>query len=167
MNTQVSCLPMAFAHSAATTEESTPPDNPRITRSPPTCARMAATASSMMESIVQLASRPQMPNRKLRKSSSPCGVWRTSGWNCVAYKRRSAHSIDATGHVAVEAVTAKPAGTSATASRWLIHTVCSTGVSPYSADAPSSRRVKEAAPYSPASVWPTVPPSVTAMICCP
>ena len=128
---------------------------------------MAATASSMMESIVQLASRPQMPNRKFLSSWSPCGVWRTSGWNCVAYRRRSAHSIEATGHTSVEAVTANPAGTSDTASRWLIHTVCSTGVSPYSEDAPSSRRVKGAAPYSPFSVWPTVPPSVTAIICWP
>ena len=108
MNTQVSCLPIAFAHSAATTEESTPPERPRITRSLPTCSRMAATASSMMESIVQLASRPQMPNRKFLSSWSPCGVWRTSGWNCVAYSRRSAHSIEATGHTSVEAVTVKP-----------------------------------------------------------
>ncbi len=108
-----------------------------------------------------------MPNRKFLNSSSPCGVWRTSGWNCVAYSRRSPHSIEATGHVSVEAVTAKPAGTASTASRWLIHTVCSAGVSPYRSDVPLSRRVSAAAPYSPASVWPTVPPNVTAMICCP
>ena len=56
---------MAFAHSAATTEESTPPERPRITR-PPTCARMAA-----MESMFQFASSPQTPNRKFFSSSLP------------------------------------------------------------------------------------------------
>ena len=57
---------MAFAHSAATTEESTPPERPRITRPPPTCARMAA-----MESMFQFASSPQTPNRKFFSSSLP------------------------------------------------------------------------------------------------
>ena len=158
---------MAFAQSAATTDESTPPESPKITRASPTCARIASTASSMMESIFHDGSSPHTPNRKFRSSSSPHTVCRTSGWNCVAYSRRSAHSIDATGHTSVEAVTTKPSGTSATASRWLIHTVCSTGVSPYSREAPSSQRRNAAAPYSPTSVCPTVPPSVTAMICCP
>ena len=128
---------------------------------------MAAIESSMMESIVQSGESPQILNRKLLSSSLPNGVWRTSGWYCVAYSLRSAHSIEATGHTSVLAVTTNPSGTRLTASRWLIHTVCSAGVSPYSALAPSSQRVSGAGPYSPFSVWPTSPPSVTAMICWP
>ena len=67
--------------------------------------------------------------------------------------------------IAVLDVMVNPSGTLATASRWLIHTVCSSGV-------PSSRRdgatrVIVAGPYSPASVCPTTPPRSTAMICCP
>ena len=90
------------AHSAATTVESTPPESPRITRSSPTCARIAATESSMIESIVQLGSSPQMSKRKLREHLvADTAVWRTSGWNCVAYSPRSAHSMDATGHTSV------------------------------------------------------------------
>ena len=73
------------------------------------------------------------------------------------------HSIEATGHTSVAAVTAKPSGTRLTASRWLIHTVCSVGVPPYSKDGavPSrpSRRVSGAGPYSPFSVCPTSPPA--------
>ena len=45
-NTQVSWSPIARWISAAATDESTPPDRPRITSSPPTCARIAATASA-------------------------------------------------------------------------------------------------------------------------
>ena len=44
--TQVSWSPMARWISAAATDESTPPERPRITSSPPTCARIFATASS-------------------------------------------------------------------------------------------------------------------------
>ena len=73
--------------------------------------------------------------------------------------------MEATGQVSVVDVTAKPAGTSLTASRWLIQTVCSAGVSPKMRDAPA--RVMWAGPYSPLSVWPTAPPSFTAMICWP
>ena len=70
-----------------------------------------------------------------------------------------------TPQIAVLDVMVNPSGTLATASRWLIHTVCSSGV-------PSSRRdgaprVIVAGPYSPASVCPTTPPRSTAMICCP
>ena len=75
--------------------------------------------------------------------------------------------MDATGHTSVFAVTAKPSGARLTASRWLIHTVCSAGVSPYSADVPPSVRVSGVGPYPPFSVCPTSPPSVTAMICWP
>ena len=68
----------------------------------------------------------------------------------------------ATGHTSVLAVMVKPSGTSDTASRWLIHTVCSIGVELKSL-APAVR-VMVARPYSPTSEWPTLPPSVTAVI---
>ena len=152
---------MARAHSAATTDESTPPERPKITRSFPTCSRIAATESSMIESMVQVASRPQMLNRKLLSSWLPYSLWRTSGWNCVANSLRSAHSMEATGHTSVAAVMTKPLGTRFTASRWLIDTVCSAGVLPYRALSPW--RTITAGPYSPFSVWPTEPPSVTAI----
>ena len=86
----------------------------------------------------------------------------TSGWNCVVKILRSTHSMAATGHTSVLAVTVKPSGTSDTASRWLIHTVCSMGVELKSL-APAVR-VMVARPYSPTSEWPTLPPSVTAVI---
>ena len=60
------------------------PESPRITRSLSTCSRMAATESSMIESMVQFGSSPAIPNRKFASISWPYGVWRTSGWNCVA-----------------------------------------------------------------------------------
>ncbi len=98
--------------------------------------------------------------------------------------------MEATGHAAVRDVTTKPSGTSLTASRWLIHTVCSHGVPANSSDSPAvasnpltspssasrsssarphapSSRCSSAAPYSPTSVCPTEPPSATAMACCP
>ena len=126
---------------------------------------MASTESSMMESIVQSGSSSHTPNRKLRSMVWPNSVWRTSGWNCVANRRRSGYSMDATGHTSVRDVTEKPSGTRLTASRWLIHTVCSPGVPSNSADSPA--RVMTAGPYSPFSVCPTSPPSATAMACCP
>ena len=42
---QESCGPMAWASSAATTDESTPPESPQITRSSPTRRRTASTVS--------------------------------------------------------------------------------------------------------------------------
>ena len=45
-------------------------------------------------------------------------------------------SMAATGQPSVEAVTTKSSGTLLTASRWLIHTVCSAGVSPRMRDDP-------------------------------
>ena len=41
----VSCAPIARWISAAATEESTPPDRPRMTSSPPTCCFIFSTAS--------------------------------------------------------------------------------------------------------------------------
>ena len=57
--------------------------------------------------------------------------------------------MEATGHTLVSLVTTKPSGTRLTASRWLIHTVCSSGVALKSAE--SASRVMVAGPYSPTS----------------
>ena len=111
---------------------------------------MAATESSMMESIVQPGTRPQILNRKLLSSVWPNSVWRTSGWNCVEYSRRSGYSIDATGHTSVRDEMENPSGTRVTASRWLIHTRCSPGVPSNSSDWPLREII--AGPYSPFSV---------------
>ena len=73
--------------------------------------------------------------------------------------------MEATGHTSVLDVTTNPSGTRLTASRWLIHTVCSSGVPAKSAESPS--RAMVAGPYSPTSECATSPPSVTAMIWCP
>ena len=58
-NTQVSCGPTALCTSAAATAESTPPDSPQITRSSPTCSRIAATEVSMIDVIVHVGRHPQ------------------------------------------------------------------------------------------------------------
>ena len=73
--------------------------------------------------------------------------------------------MEATGQTSVVDVTVKPSGTRATASRWLIHTVWVSGVPSRIRLVPW--RVMVAGPYSPFSVWPTSPPSLTDMICCP
>ena len=75
---------MARCSSAASTEESTPPDSPSSTLSEPTCARMRATLSSMMLPVAQLAAQPAISRTKRRRISPPCRVWVTSGWNCTA-----------------------------------------------------------------------------------
>jgi hypothetical protein len=59
-NTQVSWSPMARCSSAATTDESTPPDRPSSTLPSPTCRRTAAMASAMMLPGVQALPQPQM-----------------------------------------------------------------------------------------------------------
>ena len=43
---------MARCNNIATTDESTPPDKPRITSSSPTCAFILAIASSIIEAEV-------------------------------------------------------------------------------------------------------------------
>ena len=47
----------------------------------PTWAWMRPTASSMIETGVQVGVTPQMRYRKFLSSSCPYAVWRTSGWN--------------------------------------------------------------------------------------
>ena len=82
-NTHVSCGPTALCTSAAATAESTPPDSPQITRSSPTCARIASTDDSMIDVIVHVGRHPQTSYRNRSSTSWPCGVCTTSGWNCT------------------------------------------------------------------------------------
>ena len=74
---------MARCTSMATTEESTPPERPRITSSSPTCSRMRATASSMMVAGVQRHSQPQMSFDEVLQHARALAGWVTSGWNCT------------------------------------------------------------------------------------
>lgn len=57
-------LPMARCSNIAVTEESTPPERPRITLSSPTCWRIRSTASSMIFAGVHRASHWQMSRTK-------------------------------------------------------------------------------------------------------
>ena len=82
-NTQCKFSPIARCKSNATTEESTPPDKPKITSSSPTCSLMRATASSIIFSAVHFVSQPQIFTTKLVNNSKPFLVWVTSGWNCT------------------------------------------------------------------------------------
>ena len=51
-NTHVSWSPTALCTRAAATAESTPPESPQMTCSPPTWARIASTDCSMIDVIV-------------------------------------------------------------------------------------------------------------------
>ena len=121
-NTQVSLSPIARCSSAATTDESTPPDSPRTTSSSPTCARTRAIWSSMMLAAVHSVRQPQMSATKRRNISSPELVWVTSGWNCTPYQRRASSAIAMIGTPAVRAITLNPLGSAVTRSPWLIQT---------------------------------------------
>ena len=60
MKTQVSLSPMALCTSTAATDESTPPDRPRIALSVgPTCSRMRCTCSSMIDAGVHVGVQSQ------------------------------------------------------------------------------------------------------------
>ena len=83
MNTQVNWSPTARWTRAAATAESTPPDSPQSTLSPPTRRRTPATACSMIEARVQVGRAPQASKRNALRTSSPRGVCTTSGWNCT------------------------------------------------------------------------------------
>ncbi len=126
-NTQVSRSPSARWTISAATDESTPPDRPQIARPSPTCSRISATCSSMIDAGDQSPSQPQTSKRKLLRMSVPCGVWTTSGWNWMPYRPRSGDSSAATGEAGDEASATKPGGGSKTVSRWLIQQVCSAG----------------------------------------
>jgi hypothetical protein len=88
----------------------------------------------------------------------PCGEWHDLGVELDAPDRRSSFSSTATGASGVLAVARKPGGGSVIASKWLIHTSCSSGMSACSSDE-SAVRVRCARPYSPRMPRPTVPPS--------
>ena len=68
----------------------------------------------------------------------------------------------ATGASFVLAVGVNPGGATVIASKWLIHTSCSSGRSAGNSDE-SAVRVSRARPYSPAMPRPTVPPSWVAI----
>ena len=63
-NTQISWSPIARCSSAATTDESTPPERPSSTLSRPTCSRTRAIASAMMLPGSQRASQAQISRTK-------------------------------------------------------------------------------------------------------
>ena len=58
-NTQVSRSPMALCMSSAATDESTPPDSPRIALASPTCSRISRMDSSMIDTGVNVAAQRQ------------------------------------------------------------------------------------------------------------
>ena len=92
----VSRSPTARWTSAAATAESTPPDSAQMTLpSEPTsraCSstrrRISATVDSMKLAGVHEGVMPATPTTKLRRTSRPCGVCATSGWNWMPYRLR-------------------------------------------------------------------------------
>jgi hypothetical protein len=136
----VSWSPIARSSSAATTDESTPPERPRITRSPPTCPRTRAIASSMMLAGVHSVRQPQISTAKRRSMSAPCGVCVTSGWNWTPYQPRRSSAIAACSTLSVEPTVVNPSGSAVTRSPCDIQTSsCGTRPSQPSAS-PSNRR---------------------------
>ena len=61
---------------------STPPERPQSTRSPPTCARIRSTCSSITAAGVHAGGAPATVEEVLQHLL-PCGVCTTSGWNCT------------------------------------------------------------------------------------
>ena len=82
INMQYRFLPIALSNKAATTDESTPPDNASNTLSSPTCALISSICWFTKSFIVQLFSALAMLNTKFLNISSPYSELRTSGWNC-------------------------------------------------------------------------------------
>ncbi len=67
---------------AATTEESTPPESPRITLpSGPASALIISTASCLYAAMFQSGRMPHSEKRKFDRIWAPETVWATSGWN--------------------------------------------------------------------------------------
>ena len=112
---------MARWTSAAATAESTPPDRPQMARPWPTCARIAATCSSTMLSMVQDGRQPAS-SRKRARMRWPCSVCMTSGWNWTPNRPWAGFSMAATGVASVRAVTVKPGGAAVAVSPWDIQT---------------------------------------------
>ena len=121
-NTQVSWSPIALCSSAATTEESTPPDRPSITSSVPTCARTRAIWSSMMFAAVHSVRAAADVDDEAAQQRLALLRVRDFGMelHAVPAARLVGHRGDR--DASVRAVTVKPGGASATWSPWLIHT---------------------------------------------
>ena len=64
-NTQVSCLPIALARSAASTDESTPPESARSTLPSPTFSLISSIVFLTNESIFHVPAHPHTPRTKL------------------------------------------------------------------------------------------------------
>ena len=79
MRMQEAWVPTAWASRAATTEESTPPDRPQITRPSPTRLRMASMLSRAKSPSFHVPSQWHTARRKLPRIFVPSGVCVTSG----------------------------------------------------------------------------------------
>ena len=153
---------MARWRSSATTALSTPPDSAQITRSLPTRSRMRAVASSMNAPMRKLKVTPHS-SRNASYSSRPRGVWATSAWNWMAYKRFSGLATAQNGELSLRPMTRNPRGGADTLSPWLIHTSrCSPGrISPKGPT--GSITSTRACPYSRWAVRSMAPPSSLAI----
>ena len=121
-NTHVSWSPMALCKSAATTEESTPPDKPSNTFLSPTCFCTRWIWSSIIFAGVHKPSQPAMSLMKCSSMRPPWSECVTSGWNCTPKKFFSAWYMPAIGQLSVLAINSKPSGIATTLSPWLIQT---------------------------------------------
>mmetsp|Transcript_8980 Transcript_8980/g.17429 ORF Transcript_8980/g.17429 Transcript_8980/m.17429 type:complete len:242 (-) Transcript_8980:458-1183(-) len=84
--------PMASRHSAAQTEESTPPETRTRMSLVPTASRISSSAAWWRLLGVYLPARPAILNRKFLNMATPCSERSTSGWNCTPNSRFSAFS---------------------------------------------------------------------------
>ena len=126
-----------------------------------TRSRISATVCSMKLAGVHVGEAPAMPTTKLRRTSRPCGVWTTSGWNWIPYRFRSGAASPANGDESVWAVERKPSGRRVIESPWLIQTGWSRS---RPVNRPSSSViVTVAGPYSRLAVATTSPPSSLAI----
>ncbi len=76
--------------------------------------------------------------------------------------RRATSSMAATGASGDEAVTVKPSGAVVMESKWLIHTVWDSAISPANRIASGRTTSRSVRPYSPRPVLATTPPSWSA-----
>ena len=115
---------MARWISAAATEESTPPESPRITSSLPTCSRIRAIASDDVVGHVPVAgAAADVVTKRLRMRRALQRV-RDLGMELHARRSRAPRRPwPAIGQASVEAMSLKPGGSSVTLSPWLIHTL--------------------------------------------
>ena len=114
---------MALCSSAATTEESTPPERPSSTLPLPTCARTRAMASSMM--LPTLQQRPQPQISRTKRSSRCAALLRVRHLGVELHARRSGATrrpCRRAGMSSSRRSAVKPGGSASTRSPWLIHT---------------------------------------------